>query len=363
MTHLDSSADKPSDILLVAAPSPSRTTATPSFVNASIRLSRGLAIVQIKAVLPNTREIDILATESSEGKGGVAAPLAFAGEILAPYANRIAGELSPNGETVRVELRDRSQGGRSTVRVVALPALKPKDGGAPHKFAMHGLLTEVSGTVVRSRTERRVDALLHAGDFGGRWPSSIDIAFTAEISATAFDFSVTASNVGKERTPIGLGWHPYFAFPSGERTGARMHLPSTKRLAVGNYRDVLPTGDVLPAEGECYDFSRVGGESLAPALFLDECYVGLEKTPEGNTVAQIVDDEASYGLRIIATSPEVSAIQAYTTPGKPFIALEPQFNWTDPFGSEWPEGIDTGMVWLAPRDSVTYAVRLELFTP
>ena len=54
-------------------------------------------------------------------------------------------------------------------------------------------------------------------------------------------------------------------------------------------------------------------------------------------------------------SPHIRAIQVYSPVDKSFIALEPQFNYGDPFGKEW-NGADTGMVTLAPGESVTWKV-------
>jgi hypothetical protein len=71
----------------------------------------------------------------------------------------------------------------------------------------------------------------------------------------------------------------------------------------------------------------------------------------------------SDSLRIASTSLEVGAIQTFALPDKAFVVIEPQFNGADPFGPEWGEGIDTGMVVLRPQQSVAYQARLELFTP
>ncbi len=47
---------------------------------------------------------------------------------------------------------------------------------------------------------------------------------------------------------------------------------------------------------------------------------------------------------------------------KNFVAIEPQFNLPDPYNKNWG-GADTGMVLLQPGQSVSWRVRLELFTP
>ena len=73
-------------------------------------------------------------------------------------------------------------------------------------------------------------------------------------------------------------------------------------------------------------------------LFLDDCFVGLNKNPAGETVAEIVDPVANYGVRIIATAPEVTAIQVYAPVNRNFIALEPQLNWADPYSCSGRSG-------------------------
>ena len=51
--------------------------------------------------------------------------------------------------------------------------------------------------------------------------------------------SVKAKNVGDEQEPIGIGWHPYFNLPSGDREHARLHLPGDLLTEVNNYDDVV----------------------------------------------------------------------------------------------------------------------------
>ena len=97
-------------------------------------------------------------------------------------------------------------------------------------------------------------------------------------------------------------------------------------------------------------------------IFLDENFLNVKRGSDGVAVVEVIDPAAKYGLRIKALSPEVKAIQVYAPPDKNFIAVEPQFNWNDPFGKEW-EGRDTGMVKLRPGQSVSWRLRIELFTP
>jgi galactose mutarotase-like enzyme len=171
---------------------------------------------------------------------------------------------------------------------------------------------------------------------------------------------VRTTNAGSECLPIGLGWHPYFALPSKRREQARLHLPATSRLPANNYDEVLPTGEIVPVAGTRYDFTPPGGVALKD-LYLDDCFVGLEKTERGETVCEIVDPAERYGLRLTSDSPEITAIQTFAPPDKAFVVVEPQFSWADPYGSEWGPGVNTGMVTLNPGSSVEYRARLEIF--
>lgn len=75
-----------------------------------------------------------------------------------------------------------------------------------------------------------------------------------------------------------------------------------------------------------------------------------------------MDTAAQYGLRLIILSPQIKSIQVYAPLQKNFVAIEPQFNLPDPYSKNWGDA-DTGMVLLQPGQSVTWRVRLELFTP
>jgi len=163
--------------------------------------------------------------------------------------------------------------------------------------------------------------------------------------------------------PIGIGWHPYFALPSGNRQQARLHIPAKMRAVANNYDDVFPTGDLAPVEGTAYDFTNAAGAPLNQ-LFLDDCFTAIERDAAGHASATIVDPDAKYGVRITALAPQIKAFQAYAPLDKTFVAFEPQFNLGDPFSPVWQKShTDTGMVTLNPGESVQYAVQVELFVP
>ncbi len=352
-------------VVTLARPEP-LDASRPAFLSAQILPGRGMMTLQIRARLPRLGDVDLLAAppldkvreildDGREDFPGNAS-YTMGGALLIPYANRIRGEPSPDGRTIRAEVLGRP---------VQLPANWGGRKPGAERYAMHGLfLASRVDALVRETTEEedRLRASFQAGDFDHRWLSATDLSFEDVLRSESFILTITARNVGGEPLPMGIGWHPYFVIPSGRRQQARMRIPARRRTVVNDYDEVLPTGEVVPVAGTPYDFSPPGGRPLG-GLFLDDCFVDLERSAEGHVVAEIVDPEASYGLRIVAAAPHVKAIQVYAPPDGSFIALEPQFNWADPFGPQWGPDVDTGMAILAPGASAVYSVRLELFEP
>jgi galactose mutarotase-like enzyme len=337
----------------------------PAFLSAQVLPERGMMTLQVRAYLPSRGDTDLLAPpleearrildRDSDGFPGNGSYL-VGGAILLPYANRIRGEVSPDGKTLRTEVLGRP---------VRLPANTSGKKPGAERVSMHGLILASRVDALRRETTAEQDSLrasLHAGDFGGCWVSATEVELENVLTSDSFTVTVTAKNVGGELLPMGIGWHPYFALPSGRREQARLHLPARRRTLVNDYDDVLPTGEVVPVAGTPYDFSAPGGRPLGD-LYLDDCFVDLARTAAGEVVAEVVDPAASYGLRVVATSPRIRAIQVYAPPQEKFVVLEPQFNWADPFGRQWGPGVDTGMAILEPGESVVYSTRLEMFTP
>lgn len=352
-------------VITLRRPEPSDPS-RPAFVSAQVLPGWGMMVLQIGAHLPGRGHVDVLVSppehealstlRADVGESGGNKTFSMGGALLLPFANRIRGRLDDDGATIATEVLGQT---------VSLPANWGGQIAGAERYAMHGLtLASQVSDICRdtSDTSDRVSGSLDVGDFGGHWLTSTRVSYDVTLGSDWFAMCVTAHNVGATPLPIGIGWHPYFAIPSGQREQARIHIPASERVVVNNYDEVLPTGDVVPVAGTKYDFSAPGGRQLND-LYLDDCFVGLSKTADGFTVCEVTDADAVYGLRIIATSPHVTAVQVYAPVDKAYVALEPQFNWADPYGAEWPAGIDTGMVTLQPGELVTYSVRLELFTP
>ncbi|WP_051243969.1 aldose 1-epimerase [Azohydromonas australica] len=338
----------------------------PRFTRAELLPGRALMVWQLRAALPGRGEVDLLHAPPLEqaraaldggppGRSGNNS-FKYGGAFLLPFANRIRGRFSAADRTLDTTIAGQER------------RLFANGGGqAPgaEQYAIHGLILDRAVDELEHLSSADADtarAVIRAGDFGGSWPSDTDVELRLRLGATAFEVDITATNAGEEAQPMGIGWHPYFALPSGAREQARLYLPARTRLEVNDYDEVLPTGRLLPVAGTPYDFSAPGGAALG-GLYLDDCFVDLQKTPAGETVVELIDAQAGYGLRVATSSPQVSAIQTFAPPDRAFVVLEPQLNWADPFGPLWNEPRGKGMAWLAPGESVAYRVRLSLFQP
>jgi aldose 1-epimerase len=336
----------------------------PEFLSATIFPGRGMNVFQITANLPGKGEIQVLASPSLSDaatalSGGPAdaygnASFSFGGAFLVPFPNRIRGKASADGKTLTFDWHGKA---------ITIPANWPGKSAGAEPVAMHGLIlaSKTDDVSVQNTADgQTLTGTIHAGDFGGYWPSKTDLAFTLALSGDAFDAQITATNVGTEDEPIAIGWHPYFSIPSGDRTQARLHVPADLVAEVNNYNDVFPTGKLLPVKGTKYDFNAPDGVAL-DGNFYDDNWSKLKRT-DGAVDVKLTDPASNYGISVDGLSPEIKAVQAYAPVAKQFVAIEEQFNFGDPFGKEW-HGIDTGMVTLKPGKSVTWHVRLSLFTP
>lgn len=316
------------------------------FVSAVVLPGRGMLLAKLSAVVPDLGEVEILTSppleilpEHFSGPADLHGNASFSlgAAVLAPFANRIRGAPVGDGAI-------RANPG------MILPANWSGKAPESEAYAMHGLILQAPFDLVE-QTRGGVVGRFDAGDFGGAWPSRTLLTIGYDLRPDRLVLTVGARNVGKEPTPMGIGWHPYFNILSGRRDQVRLTLPAASRLEVGDYDAVLPTGAVLPVRGP-YDFRD--GAALGD-LYLDDCFVHLAR-PSGEVEIEIAD--AACRLRITATSPHVQAVQVFAPLDQPFIAVEPQFNRPDPFSTLWDD--EGGMVWLQPGQATTYEVAVGI---
>jgi aldose 1-epimerase len=332
----------------------------PEFTSITVLPGRGMELLQITANFPGTGKVDVLASpdfagakkmldEQDTANGDLGYRLGAA--FLVPYPNRIRGKLSADGKTLTTSWQGLT---------ITLPANNIGKNPGAERHAMHGLILKAKTDDIAEKAipgGKEVTGVIHAGNFGGHWLSKTDLLFTISLTADAVDAVVVAKNIGNEAEPISIGWHPYFNFPSGDRTQARLQIPASMVAKVDNYDNVFPTGQLVPVSGQ-YDLRN--GQALGKN-FYDDNWSHLD-WKNGVVTVNITDPAAHYGVRIEGLSPEIKTIQAYAPPTQKFVAVEDQFNFADPFGKEWGN-MDTGMVTLKPGQSTKWHVRLKVFVP
>jgi len=339
------------------------STTKPEFTSVVIAPGRGMEVLQITAHFPGKGNVDVLYSpdlaeakkmldvdDTANGDLGYRIGAAF----LVPYPNRILGPLSADGKTLTTVWEGHT---------LTLPANNiGKEPGAV-RHALHGLILKSKTDAIKVQKVgdgEQVFGVIHGGDFGGHWLSKTDLAITITLTADAVDAQVIAKNVGTENEPMAISWHPYFNFPSGDRTQARIQVPAANRAEVDNYDNVFPSGKILPVDGTRFDFRAPGGKALGHD-FLDENYSKLD-WKDGAATVEVIDPKAHYGVKVEGLSKEMKAIQVYAPPTKEFVAVEHQHNFADPFGKEWGK-TDTGMVTLKPQESTKWHVRVKVFVP
>ena len=161
-------------------------------------------------------------------------------------------------------------------------------------------------------------------------------------------------------TPAGVGWHPVFAL-AGDRPDVRIVIPSITKVDIDR-RTNLPSGKTVLTGGTTADLIRARGTRLDDVSFNDT-YTNLQSGLLGDgPIAEIRDPAAGYGLRLIPLTASIKFMRVVAPAGERWISIEPDTNVDDPFGHEWPNPDDTGIVGLQPGESLQWHVRLEIFS-
>jgi aldose 1-epimerase len=338
----------------------------PEFLSATLLPGRGMNLLQLTAYLPQRGEVNLLASptldEAAKLLSGAgpdtsgAKNLAMGAAIEAPWASRISGTLAPDGASISTVWRG--------VRLL-LPDDVKDSYSLSSAMAAGGLLLRQPSDSINTNVMPdggEAQATFHPGNFEGHWPSQTEITTTAALSGKILTLRVVARNIGNTAEPMGIGWHPRFAILNGHRGQMMLRLPEGMRLEVKDRRTGQLSGRLLPVEKTEYDFTGRNGAQIG-ALNLDDTFVHLKPgLMEDGPVAELRDPENDYGLRITAMTSTIKAIRVYAPLDGSFISIEPQFNYDDPFGREWANSEDTGMVVLQPGQSTQWKIQLEIFS-
>jgi aldose 1-epimerase len=337
--------------------------AGPEFVSATLLPGRGFNLWQLTASLPGRGEVSLLVSppvsQAAQILSGLdnddngSASTNYGGAFLAPWAAQLTGFPAPGSGVLQTVW----EGQRLT-----FPASIP---GSP--ISTEGLLLARGADAVKTSSlpdGQSAEATFNASSFSGNWPSNTDITILVELSGHSLDLTMTAHNTGNTSEPMGLGWHPYFAIPSGNRAQAMLVIPSLNLVEAGDRSTGVSSGRIIPTQGTSYDFLHASGTPLGH-ISLDETYVNLHGSLiSDGPIAELRDPAADYGLRVIPLTPNITNLRVIAPENKPWVSIGPNTNLSNPFGSEWghTDMSKSGTAILKPGESVQWKVRVEIFS-
>ena len=249
------------------------------------------------------------------------------GQVLAPWPNRIAeGKYSFGGRSLAVPIDDRENGS-----------------------ANHGLVRWRPWAVVAAAQNRvALELTLLATP---AYPFAVTLEVEYHLSRNGLTVTSSATNVGDEACPFGLGFHPYFAV-GVTIDDLELHVPARTYLELD--KKLIPTGTVLDVEGSSVDF-----RSSAPigSAKLNTTFTDLDVGDDGRTVVTLRDrwrgrsteiwmdeqftcvqvftgDTISSDVRrrkSVAIEPMTCPPNAFNT-GTGLIVLEPGHSWSGQWG-------------------------------
>lgn len=326
-------------------------------ISATFLPGRGMNVFQVDAMIPGHGEVQLMMSPALASAAGLmngldedangSASTTVGGAILAPWAQSLSGTPAGTAGVLTTEW----QGER-----LKFPAANSQSG-----TSVEGLLLRRGADSVKTDVlpdGQTVAAVFHAGNFGGNWPSTVEVTVEAQLTSHDLDLTVTATNTGQKPVPFGLGWHPYFAIPSGDRTDALLKIPSTTVMEMDR-KTGKPSGKMTAVSGLIHDFSRMGGARLGQER-LNETYTNLLPDVASGPVAELEDPAYNYKLSVIPLTPSITNLRVIAPADKPWVSIGPNTNLDDPFGPEWGKPENAGMVTLAPGATLRWKVRLEI---
>lgn len=243
------------------------------------------------------------------------APPMGSGAVLVPWPNRTAG--------ARWALAGREQ---------RLDVTEPARGNA-----IHGLVRRTTWDVVEHAAAH---VTLATPVTGAGWPVELRTTITYAVDDEGLTVTHGVHNVGAERTPFGVGTHPYPRAGHSATDETALSLAATTELPLDPVT-MVPSGPAAPVAGE-RDF-RVA--RLLAGVRLDTPFGGCE--PVDGLVRHVLRGPGG-GVEVWA-DPDFRWVQVYTPddfPGRGrAVAVEPMTCPPDALNS----GVD--LLWLEPGDA------------
>ena len=257
------------------------------------------------------------------GYSGTASKKGGQGDVLLPFPGRVAGGSYRFGN--------------------AAHSLARNDKDGPN--AIHGFVRSKLWEGEHGAASARFRTVIGRDDHPG-YPFDLETVVGYDLLPTGLACAFVVRNSGDGPAPVGVGFHPYLAAPAGA-DATLLQLPAKQMV---EFERLLPTGRVLPAEGDL-DFrtSRPVG-----AARLNHCFTGLTRDRDGFARARVGDVElwmdAHFPYVVLYTG------DALGPDARKALAVEPMTCATDAFNKpEW------GLALLEPGDAMmgTWGVTLR----
>lgn len=248
-------------------------------------------------------------------------PLRFAAYVLVPFSNRVRdAEFTFEGRRYR---------------------LARNFGREPN--AIHGNGWQRAWRIERAGPSAAVLALGHdpARDGADAWPFAYEAAQSYRVADDGFAVDLHLRNADGRRMPAGIGLHPFFPLTPATRLTAA--LGGVWRNDACN----LPAAHIpLPP---AWDFGA--GQPVAP-LSLDNCFTGWRR--------KAVIDWPERRLRLtIDASAALRSLVVFVPRAHDYFCVEPVSNINDAFNLAASGTPDTGLVVLAPGESLDATIRFR----
>jgi aldose 1-epimerase len=125
------------------------------------------------------------------------------------------------------------------------------------------------------------------------YPYHLGLRVEYRLGRQGLVVTTTATNLGADTLPFGLGFHPYLTVGTERIDTASLQLPATERLVLDGR--ALPTGEVEPVLGTDLDFTR--GRPIG-AMRLDTAFTALQRDGDGRARASLADPAGGRGVEL-----------------------------------------------------------------
>ena len=190
------------------------------------------------------------------------------------------------------------------------------------------------------------DAEDHKDQILKQFPFPFRIEVTYRLFKGRLTMHTLATNTGPAEMPSSFGIHPYFRLPKS----ASLTVPASQRWELV---DSLPTGKVLPVEGQ-WDLRKPRN---LPGLQFDDILTSLASDDQDICKCVLTDHDSSTETVVEFDARQFPDVVVYTTPApRQAICIEPNTSPTDAFNSSSQGHELADVVRIAPQQTVRWLI-------